>query len=152
MVKSDFHVRDTCPLTTAAMQYQRIGVNPLSDLHSSFMLSYLGGRIAIRNGDSERAEGWFFKAMVVAKQCRGSFRTNYLIKVLTNLQVLYTAMDQEGKLAAVVDELEAVKAELPTGVDWPTEEKLSNGGTNYGQLLPVSPPFPCSTVVVYRAT
>ncbi|KAI3320839.1 hypothetical protein HD806DRAFT_505134 [Xylariaceae sp. AK1471] len=118
LVRSNYHAIDTRPFTSAAMRYQKPGIDPLSELHSNFMLSYLGGRIAIRNGDSERAEGWFLKALTVAKQCRGPKKTDYLVKVFTNLQVLYTATYKEEKLATILEELKALKAE------WPTEEEV----------------------------
>ncbi|KAI8632925.1 hypothetical protein F5Y19DRAFT_334069 [Xylariaceae sp. FL1651] len=122
MVRSNYHYNGPGPLASAAMTYQKPGANPLSGQDASFFLSYLGGRIALRDGDSQRAEGWLLKAMVVAKQCGKPQKLDYLLKVFTNLQVLYTAIEQKEKLNAVTEELNILKSQLPKDFEWVTHE------------------------------
>ncbi|KAI1820457.1 Clr5 domain-containing protein [Xylaria intraflava] len=121
MTVSNDRIGDTSRWTSAAMEYQKPGSDSFIDLHSSYLLSYLAGRIAIRNGDSERAEGWFLKAKTVAQQFTLPRKTDYFTKAFANLHVLYTATNQPEKLAAITEELENFKLELPVGTKWPTE-------------------------------
>jgi hypothetical protein len=128
IARSSFHLtNDARPPTSAALHYQ----NPFTDLDSHFFMLYLGGQIAIRNGDSERAQGLLLKAMVVAKQCSGAQKIGYLIKVFTNLQVLYRDTNQKEELLTVLEELEALKSGL-------AEVKLLNELSN-GALFLQSP-------------
>ncbi len=108
-------------LTSAAIEYQRPGGPSFGDLHSAYLLPYLAGRISIRNGDAERAEGLFLKAKAVAKQARQPHLTDYYIKAYTNLHVLYVATKQGEKLAALHEEIATFKADLGLDVRWPTE-------------------------------
>ncbi|GAW26462.1 putative nitrilase 2 protein [Rosellinia necatrix] len=115
-IKPKHHVGGVRSSTSAAIEYPiRRG-----DPHSRYLLTYLSGRIAIRNGDAQRAEDWFLKA----KQVTWEIKTmphivDYYPKVYTNLHVLYTATMQEGKLKILHDELTDYKAWLPVGVKWP---------------------------------
>ncbi|KAJ2992365.1 hypothetical protein NUW58_g2193 [Xylaria curta] len=108
-------------LPSAAMEYQRPGRSggDAPDIHSTFLLPYLAGRIAVRNGDADRAEGWFLKAKAAAKKTQQPHLTDYVPKVYTNLHVLYAATGREEKLAALHKELKAFKASLPVGTPWP---------------------------------
>ncbi|TGJ82643.1 hypothetical protein E0Z10_g6121 [Xylaria hypoxylon] len=107
-------VVSTRRLTSAAIEYRR-PAGPDGDIHSGFLLPYLAGRISIRNGDAERAEGLFLKAKAVARQARQPHLTDYYAKVYTNLHVIYVATKQDEKLAALHEELAAFKASLPSG-------------------------------------
>ncbi|KAI0975519.1 Clr5 domain-containing protein [Xylaria arbuscula] len=107
--------------TPASIEYQRPGGPSFGDIHSAYLLPYLSGRISIRNGDAERAEGFLLKAKTVARQARQPHQTDYYCKVYTNLHVLYVAMNQEEKLAALHEELVAFKAGHSPEVRWPTE-------------------------------
>ncbi|KAI0431974.1 Clr5 domain-containing protein [Xylaria sp. FL1042] len=108
-------------LTSASIEYQRPSGPSVGDLHSGYLLPYLAGRISIRNGDSERAEGLFLKAKAVARQARQPHLTDYYVKTYTNLHVLYIATEQDEKLAALHEELATFKADLSPEVRWPTE-------------------------------
>ncbi|KAJ3555127.1 hypothetical protein NPX13_g10424 [Xylaria arbuscula] len=107
--------------TSAAVQYQRPSGHTVGDLHSGYLLPYLAGRISIRNGDTERAEGLFLRAKAVARQARQPHLTDYYVKAYTNLHVLYVATKQEQKLAEMHRELAAFKAGIPHRVRWPRE-------------------------------
>lgn len=109
------HVSGGRLLTSPAMKYQRGAA--FEDLHSKHLLPYLSGRIAIRNGDAERAEGWFLIAKAAAREIQPPHLIFYYINSFTNLHVLYSAMDQNEKLAAMHKELAAFKAELPAGFE-----------------------------------
>ncbi|KAI1172856.1 Clr5 domain-containing protein [Nemania sp. FL0916] len=110
------HVRGALLLPSAAMEYQ--ASTSAGDLHSRYLLPYLAGRIAIRNGDAERAEGWFLKAKIVAKQTQPTHVTDYFLKAYTNLHVLYKATKQNEKLVAIHKELAAFRTELPADARW----------------------------------
>lgn len=101
-------------LAPAAMDY-RGAIDP-EDLHSGYLLPYLAGRIAVRNGDAERAEGWFLRAKAVARRTGLPHLTDYYPKAFTNLHVLYASTNQEEKLEALHDELAAFKSGLAVGV------------------------------------
>ncbi|RYC61617.1 hypothetical protein CHU98_g4596 [Xylaria longipes] len=118
--KPSHHISDTHSSTSPAMEYLRPG-GTYGDMHSKFLLPYLAGRIAVRNGDADRAEGWFLKAKTATKQVALFHLTDYFPKVYTNLHVLYVATRQEDKLAALHEELKAFKAGLPTGTEWPVD-------------------------------
>ncbi|KAJ8132350.1 hypothetical protein O1611_g1275 [Lasiodiplodia mahajangana] len=108
-------------ITSPAMEYQRRPVpgNPASgDEHSRYLLPYMAGRIAIRNGDADRAEGWFLRAKTAARQTDPPHLVDYFLKTYTNLHVLYAATDQKDKLAALHKELGVFKAELPAAAKW----------------------------------
>ncbi|KAI1110686.1 Clr5 domain-containing protein [Nemania sp. NC0429] len=102
-------------LMSPAMEYQRGAAS--EDLHSRHLLPYLSGRIAIRNGDAERAEGWFLIAKAAAKEIRPPHLIIYYLNSFTNLHVLYSATNQEEKLAGMHKELQVFKAELPVGFE-----------------------------------
>lgn len=106
-------------LTPPAMKYQRSAA--FEDLHSRHLLPYLSGRIAIRNGDAERAEGWFLIAKAAAKEIQPPHLIIYYLNSFTNLHVLYSATNQTEKLASMHIELKAFKAELPAGSHWMPE-------------------------------
>ncbi|KAI1423401.1 Clr5 domain-containing protein [Xylaria sp. FL1777] len=108
-------------VTSAAIEYRRPGGPSAGDLHSDYLLPYLAGRISIRNGDAERAEGLFLKAKAVARRARQPHLTDYYVKSYTNLHVLYVATKQEEKLAALHEELTEFKAGLSLEMRWPTE-------------------------------
>lgn len=103
-------------LTSAAMEYQ--GGAYSGDIHSRYLLPYMAGRIAIRNGDAERAEGWFLKAKTAARQTQPPHLVDYYLKTFTNLHVLYTAMNQKEKLLKLHEELVNFKADMPAGARW----------------------------------
>ncbi|KAI0399505.1 Clr5 domain-containing protein [Xylaria palmicola] len=107
-------------LTTAAMVYQRPDPDHSFDTHAQYLMPYLGGRIAVRNGDAVRAEGWFLKAKAAASRAQMPHLTDYYPKSYTNLHVIYAATNQEEKLAALHEELKVFKADLPPGIEWPT--------------------------------
>ncbi|KAK5637003.1 hypothetical protein RRF57_012715 [Xylaria bambusicola] len=108
-------------LTSAAVEYQRPSGHTVGDLHSGYLLPYLAGRISIRNGDTDRAEGLFLKAKAVARQARQPHLTDYYVKAYTNLHVLYVATRQDQKLAKLHKELAEFKAEVPPNMKWPRE-------------------------------
>lgn len=112
-------VGSTSRLTSSAVGYQRPTGHTVGDLHSGYLLSYLAGRISIRNGDTERAEGLFLRAKAVARQARQPHLTDYYVKAYTNLHVLYVATKQEQKLAEMHKELAAFKSEIPLKMRWP---------------------------------
>ncbi|KAI2639277.1 Clr5 domain-containing protein [Xylaria nigripes] len=118
---SRYRASVTGPLVPAAIEYEKPGHNSSTELHSNYLLSYLAGRIAIRNGDSERAEACFLKAKAVAMQLTLPGQTDYFTKVFTNLHVLYTATNQQENLVAMREEIKAFNVELPEGTRWPTE-------------------------------
>ncbi|KAI0440319.1 Clr5 domain-containing protein [Xylaria telfairii] len=118
--KLNRHISDTRALTSPAMEYPRPG-GSYGDMHSKYLLPYLAGRIAVRNGDADRAEGWFLKAKAAAKQVQMPHLTDYFPKVYTNLHVLYSATKQDDKLVALHKELKAFKADLLPGTKWPAD-------------------------------
>ncbi|KAI0859065.1 Clr5 domain-containing protein [Xylaria cubensis] len=116
--KPHHYINDNRALISPAMEYQRPG-GSFGDKHSKYLLPYLAGRIAVRNGDADRAEGWFLKAKAAAKQVGLPHLADYFPKAYTNLHVLYSATEQEDKLAALHEELSAFKADLPAETKWP---------------------------------
>ncbi|KAI1124205.1 Clr5 domain-containing protein [Nemania abortiva] len=114
--EQEHHASSSRLLTSPAMEYQRGA--PSRDVHSRYLLAYMAGRIAIRNGDADRAEGWFLRAKTAAKQAPAFHTVDYFLKTFTNLHVLYTATDQMDKLAQLHKELVVFKAELPAGAKW----------------------------------
>ncbi|KAI0467382.1 Clr5 domain-containing protein [Xylaria cf. heliscus] len=118
--KPNHHISDTRALASPAMVYERPG-GSYGDMHSKYLLPYLAGRIAVRNGDADRAEGWFLKAKAAAKQVQLPHLTDYYPKVYTNLHVLYAATKQDDRLAALHEDLKAFKADLPAGTKWPAD-------------------------------
>ncbi|KAI0203387.1 Clr5 domain-containing protein [Astrocystis sublimbata] len=117
---SNHPVGHTGTLISPAMEYQRPD-GSCGDLHSRYLLPYLAGRIAVRNGDADRAEGWFLKSSVAAKQIPMPHLTDYYPKVYTNLHVLYVATEQREKLTGLHEELAQFKANMSAGTKWPAD-------------------------------
>ncbi|KAI1818536.1 hypothetical protein GGS20DRAFT_527474 [Poronia punctata] len=121
-IESNRPADHTCPSSSAGViGYLQPDFGPSEVSEAKFCLSYLGGRIALRNGDADRAEAWFLDAMMAAKQHEGYRKIDYCTKVTTNLRVLYTATSQKEKLAGLFREERELEAELPPGMKWPTE-------------------------------
>jgi len=121
---ADHHDSPNSITTTSAsaIQYLPPRIPPSEALEAQYCLAFLGGKIALRNGDADRAENWFLRAKGTAKQHEGFLKIDLCSKVITNLRVLYTATEQTKKLCRLSEEIEELKAELPPGTGWPSEE------------------------------